>query len=146
MDLPRTPSSSTQDTTVNQQPNQPNERPAPPAEFALRRFCHRCTKYIDRTPFLVSICCGDSYHSLCVTHNRDVRTTICSDPDCKINPMKYFWDLEFAEAAKQYDWSVFEGSSGGTPRDEGKVSVAVQTSDNLGPVEPAGRMASLQEQ
>ena len=59
--------------------------------------------------------------------------------------MKYFWDFEFAEAAKQYDWSVFEGSSRGAPRDEGKVSVAVQTSDNSGPVEPTGRMASLQE-
>ena len=59
--------------------------------------------------------------------------------------MRYFWDFEFAEAAKQYDWSVFESSSRGAPRDEGKASVAVRANDNLEPVEPAGRMASLQE-
>lgn len=136
MEPHRTPSTSTQNSSLS---SPSNERPLPPDELASRRFCQRCAKYIEHPPFIVSVCCGNSYHDMCILNNLGDREAACID--CQKKPVNYFRDTEFAREATKYDWSFFAPEP-----DEDSYSVSVQDTESQGPGVPAGEMALPQEQ
>ena len=78
-------------------------KPLPPDTIAARRFCGKCAQYIQHPPFIVTRCCGEMYHDICVIANRNV--IACST--CQQTPVLYARDLAFAEEVKKYDWSIF---------------------------------------
>ena len=138
-------SSSAQNPDLYELPNQqPDARPTPPPDVAIRRFCRRCDKYIEYPPYFVSDCCHNTYHGLCsiLLADRDVEP--CGD--CQTT-MTYSSDGDFAREVEQYDWSLLAPDPHTTARyrSDGNVS-PVQASDSEGPGELAGGMASLQEQ
>lgn len=137
-------SSNAQNPDLYELPNQqPDVRPTPPPDVAIRRFCRRCDKYIEYPPYCVSDCCHNTYHGVCsiLLADRDVEP--CGD--CQ-TAMTYSLDGDFAREVEQYDWSLLAPDPHTTARYRSDVNVPpVQASDIQGPSELAGGMASLLE-
>ncbi|USE35434.1 hypothetical protein [Endozoicomonas sp. SCSIO W0465] len=123
---------------------QPDERPAPPDDVAIRRFCHRCAKYIEHPPFMVTDCCNSTYHDMCSMTLPDRDLAAC--PGCKTKPLKFSRDTEFAREVNKYDWSLLEPTPGGAIPGEHDLPAPVQISNSRELAVIGGTMASPQEQ
>ncbi|WP_257267097.1 hypothetical protein [Endozoicomonas sp. ONNA2] len=74
-------------------------------EIVERRFCHQCVKYIEHPPFMVSCCCGHTYHNSC---SMEMTREVAQCSVCQRTPVEFVRDTDFAEEVKKYDWSLFE--------------------------------------